>query len=319
MIYTIKIFLNGLYGVVRSAIFEKVHTPNAGWDTCWLGQQIQKFAQTELENYGFEAVYGDTDSLMIVSKQKKHLDRDYIKICLKKIIQKIFDNVPFPVDTFKIDIENFIPYMLFPFSEQPIVDKETGKNIKKGNRLVKERIGKKKNYMYLYEEDKKLDIKIVGLPIKKDNATPLGMKIFNEVLKSRILKNKRAKFPSEFIDDIIDNYLKDEEIMKLLAVEYKVKPFVTYKKEGQIHAQISKQYFGEGEGVISLIKNNKIGKVGKGRKYCTIEEAIENKLTSKDIDLEKVHNELEPFKLQNLTTSDKCGIIEESGKPCYSI
>jgi len=297
MIYTLKIWLNGLYGVTRSSIFEKVHTPNCGWDCCWLGQQIQEFTQKELENYGFEAVYGDTDSIMIRGTKPCHNDRDYIKICLKKIVKKILDSVPFPVDTYKIDIEDFLNYMLFPFSEQPIVDPETGKNLKKGNRLIKERKGKKKNYCFVYEKDGKTDVKLVGLPLKKDNATPLGIKIFNEVLKPLILEKKRAKFTKEFIDKQISKYLEDKEIMKLLAVEYKVNPAESYKKESQIHAQISKQYFNGDSGVISLIKNNKLGEVGKGNKYCSVKEAIEANLTTEDLVLEKLHNELEPFVL----------------------
>ena len=53
LIYTLKIFLNGLYGIFRSPIFEKIHTPNCGWDCCWLGQQVQSFTVEMLEQFGF--------------------------------------------------------------------------------------------------------------------------------------------------------------------------------------------------------------------------------------------------------------------------
>ena len=302
MVYTLKIWLNGLYGVARSAIFEKIHTPNCGWDCCWLGQQITDYTQKELEKYGFETIYGDTDSRLIKCVDKKHNDRDYIKVCLKKIITRILENVPFPVETFNIDIENFLHYMLFSFSDQPIIDETTGKNLKNKNRLVTERKGLKKNYLYLYDSDNGLDIKLVGLPLTKDNATPLGLKIYTEVLKPKILEQKRAKFSKDFIDTQISDYLKNKEILSLLAVEYKVKSLKTYKNPSQIQAQISKCYFGGSEGVIKLIKNHKIGQVGKGTKYCTIDEAISNQLTINDLELEKVYNELEPFILQeNLT------------------
>ena len=331
MVYTIKIWLNGLYGVVRSALFEKIHTPNAGWDCCWLGQQIHKFTQQELEKYGFEAIYGDTDSLMVVSKQSKHLDRDYIKTCLNQIVKKIKANVPFPVDTFNIDIEDFLHYITFPFSDEPIIEEEIRKKlnkkiidgyreeqiekkkciireedekvVKKGRSWVKELHGKKKNYLYIYFDKKedKLKTKIVGLPIKKDNATPLGMKIFDTILEPKILENKRAKFERRFIEEKVEDCLKEKDILYMLAREFKVKPLHTYKiPEGKteatgIYAQISKGYFGGGEGVIKLIKNNKVGKAGKGTRYCTIEEAIDAKLSVNDLDLEKFWNEIEPF------------------------
>ena len=89
--------------------------------------------------------------------------------------------------------------------------------------------------------------------------------------------------------------------MQLISREFKIKPYDTYKiPKGQtepsnIYAQISKGYFNKGSGVINLIKNKKIGNAGKGTLYCTVDEAIECKLTIEDLDLEKLYNELEPF------------------------
>jgi DNA polymerase elongation subunit (family B) len=343
-VQTLKIWLNGLYGVLRSALFEKVHTPNGGYDTCFLGQQITDFAQSELKKYGFESIYGDTDSRMILAVSKKHLDRDYLKTCLKQIIKKILKNVPFPVETFDIAIETFVEYMLFPFSEQELVEEDTRKLltskfsqknmtekeeqkveqyiieerekknviidtstnevVKVGRSWVKSRRGRKKNYLYIYKDNDKLKVKLVGLPIKKAGATQLGIKIYKEILEPKILKEKTAKFSKEFIDGHLESYLKKKEILDLLSREFKIKPYESYRtakclKEGKepttIYAQISEGYFNKGAGVISLIKNYKIGKAGKGDKYCSVQEAIDAKLTLKDLDLEKVNNELEVF------------------------
>jgi len=344
MVGTLKIWLNALYGVLRSPLFEKIHTPNGGWDCCWIGQQIQEFAQRELEKYGFEAIYGDTDSVMIRGTKPYHNDRDFIKTCLKQIIKKISANVPFPIETFDIAIETFCEYMLFPFADQELVDEKTRKLItlkfsqknmtekeeqevdhfiieeqdkkkviidtktneivKIGRSWVKERMGRKKNYLYLYKDKGELQVKLVGLPIKKSGATKLAFKMYEEILEPKILKEKTAKFSKKFVQGHLDSYLKNKEILQLLSREFKIKPYESYrtakcKKEGKepttIYAQISKGYFNKGDGVINLIKNYKIGKAGKGDKYCTVEEAIEAKLTLKDLDLEKVNNELEVF------------------------
>ena len=266
---------------------------------------------------------------MILAKSKKHCDRDYIKSCLKQIVKKILANVPFPVETFNIDIETFIPYMLFPFSMQELVDEkerkllkdkmidgyivkeidgkkciireEDNRLVKKGRSWVKEYNGRKKFYLYLMEEDGKLIVKLVGLPIKKAGATALGMKIYNDILESKILSEKRAKFPKEYINGLIKEYLKSEEIMKLISREFKIKPYDSYKipkgktEPSCIYAQVSKGYFNCGSGVINLIKNNKIGNAGKSTLYCSVEEALKAKLTIEDLDLEKLYNELEPF------------------------
>lgn len=295
MIYTLKILLNGLYGCFRSPIFEKIHTSNCGWDCCWLGQQIQDFTKEMMESFGFETIYGDTDSLLFIIQDKSNNNKEYVQECLNQIIEIIKDNVPFPVDTFNIKIEHYLDYIMFPFSDQPVIDEVTGENKKIKNRLVRERKGKKKNYAYIYQEDNETKVKLVGLPLIKDNATPLGIQIYNEVLEKEIIKNKRAKFTKEYIDNIINDYLKRKEVIESLAVEYKVNKADSYKTPNQIQAQISKAYFAGESGTIRLIKNNKVGKVGKGTLYCTIEEAYENKLTSNEFDLEKIYNELDPF------------------------
>lgn len=140
-----------------------------------------------------------------------------------------------------------------------------------------------------------LKVVLIGLPIKKDNATALGIKIYHEVLEPKIIEQKRAKFARSFINDVIDQYLKRPEIMELMSIEYKVNEASTYKKESQIQAQISVGYLDGLGGRIRLIKNNKIGNVGKGQKYCTVKEAIEANLTPEDLDLDKLWEELSPF------------------------
>lgn len=301
MVYTIKILLNGLYGIIRSPRFDKVHSQNGGWDTCWLGQQIQKLTSDMMAEFGFETIAGDTDSLFLVCKDKTKSNEKYVRECLDKVVEKIDTNVPFPVATFNIAIEKHIKYIKFPMSLEPVQD-ENGNNMKKGNRLIKALKAKKKNYLYLYEEDGKTEIKLVGLPIKKDTSTPLAVKIYEEVLRSKIIEQNHANFKKEYIDNIINEWLSNPEILKLLAVEYKIKPAHTYKNQSQIQAQISKAYLNGSEGIIFLIKNNKVGKAGKGQKYCTIEEAQAENLKAEDLDLDKVYKELEPFILREDVT-----------------
>ena len=300
LIYTYKIFLNGLYGIVRSKIFEKVYKPNAGWDCCWLGQQCQELIDKMLTELGWVRIAGDTDSWMGKHSDPTKNTKEYLRECLNKVVQKIKDNAPFKVNTFDIVIEKKVDYIMFPFSEQPIVG-EDGKNLKVKNRLIKERKPKKKNYLYIYENKGVKEIELKGLPIIKDNATKLGMDIYENVLKKKIIEQNRAKFLKEDIDTIINDYLKKPDILDTISVEYKVKSLSSYKTGNPIHAQISKAYFGGNDGVIRLIKNNKIGKVGKSKvKYCSIEEAQEAKLLAEDLDLTKLYEELSPFILFTL-------------------
>jgi hypothetical protein len=253
----------------------------------------------ETDNHHFCGGVGNinlhnTDSIFCRAIDEKHNNREYVEQCCKNIVEIIKEFVPFKIDTFKLSIETYIEHLMCPFSEQPIKG-EDGKNKKEGHRLIKERKGLKKNYLYVYEKDGKKDIKLVGLPIIKNNATKLGIKIYEEVLKPLILEKMSAKFERKFIDNTLDEYLKKEEILRLIAREFRVNPAKTYKLKSQIQAQISDGYFDGQAGTIELIKNAKVGKAGKGDLYCTIKEAIENNLTYKDINLDKIYNELEPF------------------------
>lgn len=323
MVYTLKILLNGLYGSMASPLFEKIHTENIGNDTCLGGQAVQNLIKETMEQFGFEHIGGDTDAGDFIAMRPEYDNKEYVQNCLGQIVKVIKDNVPFPVDTFNIAIEKKYIYVLFPFSDQEVVDdkireqlnkklitgyiekeinkkkcvveESTGNVVKIGRSWVKARKAKKKHYLYIYEDKDELKVKLVGVPLIKDTATKLGNQIFKEVLEPLILKNKRAKFPKEFIDKIIDDYLKKDGVIESLATEYRVQKFEGYKNPNQIQAQISKEYFGGEAGVIRLIKNTKVGKVGKGMLYCSIQEAKEANLTAKEIDLERINNELEMF------------------------
>lgn len=293
--YAIKIFLNSLYGAQRSPIFEQIHTPNGGWDCCWLGQQIQILTENMMSQFGFETIAGDTDSIFVMATGDTPNTEEHIRECLKTVVQKIKDNVPFPAETYNIDIEHYLEYVMWPFAEQPIQDLN-GNNLKnEKGRLIKEYKGKKKNYLYLYKQGDELKLNIMGMPIIKDNATALGKALLEDVLKPKILAEGHAKFDKTWMNEQVQEYLKKPEALDLLSVQYKVKPVTAYKNPSQIQAQISAGYFDGGDGVIRLIKNKVIGKAGKTAKYCIVDEAIEHCLEMKDIDLTKVTNELEPF------------------------
>jgi len=308
LIYMYKIFLNSLYGAQRSEIFEQIHTPNGGWDCCWLGQQINKYTEDRMKDFGFETIAGDTDSIFVVYKGTRQVltqfgyeEENLVKHCLKTIVDEIKANVPFPCETFDIDIEQYIEYAMWPHDMQPIQG-EDGKNLKnEKGRLIKKLQGKKKNYVYIYTKDNKPKLKIMGLPIKKDNSTVLAPRILKEVLEPLFLKNMSAKISEEEMNNIMHEYLNKPDAMKGFIREFKVKPDDSYKpnKDGtpsnNIYAQISRCYFGGQAGVIGLIKNKKIGNTGKTSKYCTWEEAIEECLRIEDVDLVKFKNELKPF------------------------
>jgi DNA polymerase elongation subunit (family B) len=295
LIYAFKIFLNTFYGVSRSSVFKKVHTPNAGKDCCYLGRQINDVTESELIKKGYNVFYADTDSCFINYPGGKKTSEE-VKKDLKDIVEYIKKYVPYPADTFNIDIEREMDYVMF------VPDEKTGEY-------------KKKNYMYVYFDKKsnKKKIKIMGLPIKKNNATELGPLIFEKYIKPRILEENKGKFPADWINSLIVQEVKEN--IELMAQEYNPSPYSTYTLAGKksLSAQISYQYLDEKGGFIKLIKNKRIGKVGKGFKYCSIEEAKKANLSYFDLDLTKVYNELAPFTEGKIGKVKTKGFFGESG------
>ena len=266
--YAIKIFANSLYGAVRSELFEQIHTPNAGYDCCWIGQQIHEYVQKFFEDRGFKLVGGFTDSWFL--EHKKEYDKDSIKKLCSQCMSEIQKYMPFPAETHIIDYERYMDYIVYHYDE-------------------KKKEYKKNNYAFISEGK----VKIVGFPIMKNNATKLSIYIFKKYLEKEGIKKNRLKFEREYVEELIKLELNKD--ITLAAINFKCNPANTYKKAGQIQAQISATYLDGLDGNIDLIKNTKYGKIGKGYKYCTPEEAKQHNIQFSDLELTKVWNELAPF------------------------
>lgn len=281
MVYAIKILLNIMYGANRSPVFVNLHTENSGEDCCFLGRQINKIMEAEMNNKGYDIIAGDTDSIFVKYRNGKRTWEE-VRKDLDEIVNYILSNVPFPQETFDIEIEHYIDYIGYHF------DEENDKTLKK-------------NYFYIYtDKNGEKQVEIMGLPVKKVNATLLGQKILKEHIIPRMKKELKGKFEKAWIESLIIE--KAEKDIGLLAQEYKSKPYHLYSLTGKrcLTGQISKAYLNEKGGTISLIKNRRVGKVGKDFKYCTLEEAKQYNLQASDLNLKKVYNELNPFCIENL-------------------
>jgi hypothetical protein len=121
------------------------------------------------------------------------------------------------------------------------------------------------------------------------------MSIFKEHIEQKMLDEVKGKFDKQWIAGLIKEELQKN--MDQMVVEYRTSPFDTYSIKGRngINAQASLIYLEGKGGTIKLLKNKKVGKVGKAFKYCTLDEAHEAGLTYHDLDLTKVFKELYPF------------------------
>ena len=251
----LKIMLNTLYGLSGSPIFKNIFNMTTSGDTTYIGRTMINYTRKRFEDEGYEVVYGDTDSIFIKLPDGKTIE-DYDKLA-KTTIDEILKNVPFPADTFKLDIDDvFEKVWLF----------------------------KKKMYVGIRTDGSLL---IKGLPIKKHDASQLGQKILEE-LKPIMLLTKNIKFERTYLKNIIDREI--EKDISIIGQLYNVKSVDSYKSASSIQCQIA-TWFGEGTHI--LIPNKTLGEVGKTKKYCTPEQA--KQLSFDDLFLDKVWAELEPF------------------------
>ena len=290
--YGLKIAMNTVYGLLRSSLFKSVYDDVAGNDVCLIGQNWIKMAREKYKEAGYFVFYTDTDSVYI---EDKHNDKERLLKITKEIVDEIKSNVPFPVDTFDMDIDYEIDFISF-FKGQVKSDEED-KDLDEEDTKNKELSLLKKNYLFSYKKGDVHDIYIKNLGIVKRSNTPLSKKIFWEKMKPLILENHCCKFTNEQIANWVKEYI--EEDITCFTRRFTVKDRRVYKVEGCLQVQIY-DYIPEGEtnnlghGTYFLVPNKKMG-VGKSfKKYCTLEE-YKNNLCYDDLYLDVVMKELHYF------------------------
>jgi len=279
--YTLKIFINIIYGILNNPYYKKVYDRVAGGDCTRIGRQWIKYARKCFKEAGYKVVYTDTDSVYVIDHLK---DKEKLLLARDKIINDIKESVPFPQDTFDMGIDDEIKYIFF--FKGGSKDKETDEKLDADDMLNKSLGFMKKNYIYVTKDDRVI---IKNLGIKKKNNSALSRKIFWEHLVPEIKKGT-IKFSKTFIKNLIMKLL--EEDVKLSTMRKEVGNFEQYKAPTCLAAQIAKRY---GPGIHFLIPNTAGIGIGKGKHFCTLEEFQENKLRIDHIDLSNVWMELEYF------------------------
>ncbi len=271
----VKIIINGSYGASGSETFASIFTPTTAPDCCLLGQQCVKYARKVLTEKGFIVLYSDTDSAYVTIPDGKTLDE--LRIVSKEITAYLASKFPFgwPEEfDFKVDDEiKFISW--FPNDDGTY---------------------KKKMYLFVNSKDK---LKVKGLKVIKLDCSGVSKKIFDEILRPRIVSELSCKYSEKYIKELIEKYLKEDLSLGLKRFNVKEE----YNGDTSIQEQIRKLY---GSGELKLIKNKKIG-AGKSGKYCTLEEA--QKLQFSDLDLDVYLKELKPFIIGRAQTGGLNGFI----------
>ena len=260
-----KIIINSFYGLIGNWSFKNFYNPTAAGDVTKIVRTWLKYLSSILEHYGYKILYGFTDNIYVLIPEDK--TEDDLMIIVNKFINKIKDNISFPQDTFKLDIEKRIKFMWF-----------VAKNC----------------YLWVNNEDK---VEYTST-LLNTNTPKIIMKVFNEYMSDKMIKELNINFTEEELTLKIKEFLKDDVLLS--CEEYDVKNVKEYKVKTSLQHQISEKY---GEGRHFLIPNTKGIGIGKskstkkkiGVRYCSLKEYKKNNLVIDDIDISKLIKWLKSF------------------------
>ena len=264
-----KIIINSHYGTSGNPIFKSIYNRKTASDcTSMVRTWIKKLAKT-LEVNGFICLYGFTDSIFILVPP--HLNKNIALFIVNMFTKEAKSHVPFPMDTFKMEVEEEIKMIWF-----------VAKNC----------------YLYVTNKD---EVKYKST-LLNTNTPKAVMKLFEEYMKPIIISQLDIPFTKKELEDKMKVILAKEP--ELAAQEYKVSELNEYKVTTSLHYQISKKY---GSGRHFLIPNKKLVGVGLskstkkkvGFRQCTVEEFKNNNLTVDDIDLTHLLAHLKSFYKRN--------------------
>lgn len=260
-----KILINAVYGISGAPKFKSLYNKFTPGNTTSMGRTIIKKLAKTLEEHDFEIIYGFTDS--IYCKIPKESSEEELMYVVNKFVEEVKSKVPFPADTFKLEVESRMKFMWF---------------------------NTRKSYLYVTDKNKI----VIKENILNKNTPKVIMKVFKEYMEPKIIKELAVNFGKKELIDLVKAELKKD--LKLSATEYKTSELKTYTSKTSIHYQISEKY---GEGTHLLIPNKAMIGIGRGKgskktkpiRYCSIEEFKENKLKISDISLKRLLANLKPF------------------------
>lgn len=253
-----KLIINSVYGICGNYRFGSIYNPTTASDCTHIVRTWMKKLAKTLEENDFQCLYGFTDSIFV--KIPKESNKEELLMIVDSFIEEAVSKMPFPVDSFKMDVEEEIKMIWF-----------IAKNC----------------YLFVTKDDK---VKYKSTLLNQNTPKSI-MLVFENYMKPKIIKELNVNFTEkELVKELKELFKKDP---KLSAEEYKVSPITDYLSKTSLQYQISERY---GEGRHFLIPNLKGVGVGKSKsRKCTFEEFETHKLTSEDIDTTQLIKHIKEF------------------------
>lgn len=267
-----KVLINAFYGTLGNSCFKTIYNPIAAGDCTKVARTLLKRLAQTLEVNGFTALYGFTDNVIVEIPEES--SKEELMFVADNFIKDIQKEVPFPQDTFKLEMDKEMKFIWF-----------VAKNC----------------YLFVDTKDK---IQATSTLLNK-NSPEVIMNLYNNYICPKIIKELDVNFTE---NELRTELLKIiENNIEITAEEFTVQYLEKYKVKSSLQYQISEKY---GVGKHVLIPNIAGIGVGKskstknhiGVRYCTIQEFKGNNLDISSIHIEQIMKHIKPFyKKQEIT------------------
>jgi DNA polymerase II len=226
-IYALKIIMNSFYGVLSnpSCRFFNLDISNA---ITYTAEEIIKLSTKKAEELGYEVIYGDTDSIFVVTGAK---DAEGAELVGKKIQKHINDFYKDYIEEkyarkseLEIQFEKLFKIFLMPTIRGSSKEDEGGE------------IGAKKRYAGLLITDGKEEMSFTGMEFVRGDWTELAKKFQLELFDLIFHKKEVDKYIKNFVEN-----LKKGNYDDLLVYKKNInKPLSEYTKTTPPHVKAAR-------------------------------------------------------------------------------
>jgi len=221
VIYALKIIMNSFYGVLGNPSC-RFYNPELSNAITYTAEEVIKLTTKKVEELGYDVIYGDTDSVFVVSKAKNNADAEKIGKKIEKYINEFYEGhikeKYHRKSFFEIQFEKLFKVFLMP----------TVRGSEEGT---------KKRYAGLLVVDGKEEMSFTGMEFVRSDWTDLSKKFQMELFEKVFRKEETSEYIRKFVED-----LRTGKYDNMLIYKKNInKPLSEYTKTTPPHVKAARQ------------------------------------------------------------------------------
>lgn len=221
VIYALKIIMNSFYGVLGNPSC-RFYNPELSNAITYTAEEIIKLTAKKVEELGYDVIYGDTDSVFVVSTAKNVEDAEKIGRKIENYINEFYKEYVmekyYRKSYFEIQFEKLFKVFLMP-------------------KIRGSEEGAKKRYAGILIKEGKEEMSFTGMEFVRGDWTDLSKKFQIELFEKIFRKEQFSEYIKRFVQD-----LKKGKYDELLVYKKNInKPLEEYTKTTPPHVKAARQ------------------------------------------------------------------------------